>query len=186
MKKICNELGNRVHTKRSVSSVRRTKVVGSNGYTITVVDSAGTEIDCDKVVFACHPDQALKILGNSASSKEKEVLGCFKYSNNKTYVHSDESLMPKSKAAWTCWNYIGTSSPLHASKPVYVTYWINKLQNLSHPKPILVSLNPFNPPDSGKTYAVIDYAHPQYSTGSVKAQRQVAAMQGENGTFFCG
>jgi predicted NAD/FAD-binding protein len=44
--------------------------------------------------------------------------------------------MPKSKSAWTSWNYIGKESAAKGgktnndAKPVFVTYWLNKLQHL--------------------------------------------------------
>lgn len=48
--------------------------------------------------------------------------------------------MPKDRAAWASWNYLGSSADLRASegqaKPVFVTYWINKLQNLDTHKQV--------------------------------------------------
>ena len=154
-----------------------------------VCDSLGQEESFDEVVFACHPDQALDILGNSVTIEEKEYLSHFQYSVNDTYVHSDESLMPQSRAAWASWNYIGTSSSFEGGsldRPVFVTYWLNRLQNLTHPRPILVSLNPHTLPAPEKTYHKIQYAHPQYTAQSVSSQRQVQAIQGRNHTWFCG
>jgi predicted NAD/FAD-binding protein len=64
----------------------------------------------DEVIFACHPDQALSILGQNVPDELVQVLSPFKYAVNTVYVHSDEALMPKSRAAWASWNYIGTSA----------------------------------------------------------------------------
>lgn len=40
--------------------------------------------------------------------------------------------MPKKREAWGSWNYIGTTGEVTSgeSKPVFVTYWLNQLQNL--------------------------------------------------------
>lgn len=165
----------------------------SSKYIIKITDSTGHTDECDEVIFACHPDQALAILGDDADHLERANLGRFRYSQNDTYVHTDESLMPLSKFAWTCWNYISyrddTSTKDSAAtdtRPVYVTYWLNKLQNLKNKKNIFVTLNPENPPASDKILARLDYAHPQYTADSVAAQRDIANSQGYKGTYYCG
>lgn len=73
-----------------------------------------------------------------------------------------------------------------SSQPVFVTYWLNKLQNLKHPRNIFVSLNPDRPPKSGSILKKLNYSHPQYSVESVAAQKVVASMQGQAGTYYCG
>ena len=73
-----------------------------------------------------------------------------------------------------------------SSKPVFVTYWLNKLQNLKHPRNIFVSLNPDRLPKSDSILKKLNYSHPQYSVESVAAQKVVASMQGRAGTFYCG
>ena len=138
---ICKELGARAKTGVHIKSVKRTvDAAGNESVTVVGVEAGPTVYD--KIVFACHPDQALAILGDDATQEEKDVLGCFKYSSNDTYVQTDVSLMPKSRDAWTSWNYIGTSKSDGLKKPVYVSYWLNKLQRLNHPRDIFVSLNP--------------------------------------------
>lgn len=65
-------------------------------------------------------------------------------------------------------------------QPVYVTYWLNKLQHLKCDKNIYVSLNPTTPPAAHLTYKRIDYAHPQYTLTAVKSQREVKeTLQGQ-------
>ena len=139
----------------------------------------------DQVVFACHPDEALAILGNNATDEERKVLGSFEYSSNDVYVHSDINLMPKARAAWTSWNYLGASNK-NDDNAVFVTYWINKLQSIEHDKEILVSLNPTTLPASEKTYCKIVYAHPQYSVSAIEGQRMMPSLQGMNNTYFAG
>ena len=184
--KIANELGNRIHLDRAVDKVQRNvnSITGTIDYTVT--DVHGIIETFDLVVFACHPDQILKLLGNSANINEINALNQFHYSNNDTYVHCDSKLMPKSKSAWTSWNYLGTSNSKTNERPVFVTYWLNKLQHLNHSRDIFVTLNPTTPPDVDKTYKKINYSHPQYTKNSVKAQRVVASLQGTYGSYYCG
>ncbi|CAN0335515.1 unnamed protein product, partial [Scytosiphon promiscuus] len=90
-----------------------------------------------KVIFACPADTALELLGEEASAEERDALGRFTFSDNTIYVHSDERLMPKRRAAWSSWNYLGKSTEIAAAaskgqaaeaKPVFVTYWLNKVR----------------------------------------------------------
>lgn len=188
VQKVAQELGSKAKVNCAVKSVTRRVVDnGNKGYEVLVVDQSDKTWVFDEVVFACHPDQALALLGSDASVEEKAFLSVFKYDDNITYLHSDPALMPKSKAAWTSWNYVGTTQDKKAFlKPVFVTYWLNKLQNLATEKPIFVSLNPFAPPDPALTHETIHYAHPQYSKETVRAQRHITTIQGQRNTYFCG
>ena len=132
-------------------------------------------------MFACHPDQILTVLGDSASAEESKALGMFNYRANDTYVHWDDSLMPKAKSAWTSWNYIGSLPTTNTSKnssssekPVFVTYWINKLQHIEHSKNLFVSLNPHVPPAADKTFVKLNYSHPQYTIESMNLSNYIS------------
>ena len=180
--KIEKELQGKIVTNSKIQSIIRDE----NGNHI--IDILNHKETFDAIVFACHPDQILTLLGHAASPLEQQNLSKFEYSLNTTYLHCDESLMPKNKAAWASWNYIGTSTDFRTAttKPVFVTYWLNRLQNFTHPKSILVSLNPPNPPAADKTFETYLYEHPQYTTESVKAQTSVSCMQGLHNTWYCG
>lgn len=190
--KVQKELEGKYYLNKKITSFERINTGDDSSTTIIrIKDEQDKTHEFDEVIFACHPDQTLKILGSAATDTECRLLGNFKYADNVTYVHSDESLMPQSKAAWTSWNYMGntiksTGGVEDDSKPVYVTYWINKLQNLTHPRPIFVSLNPHAPPAKDKTMHTINYAHPQFNAETVKAQRGVSAIQGYHNTYYCG
>ena len=63
------------------------------------------------------------------SGAERELLGAFRYSRNLAVLHTDESFMPKRRAVWSSWNYLGSA---HAARDgVCVTYWMNRLQNIA-------------------------------------------------------
>lgn len=182
---ICEELGDGVVKNKKVVAIQRASN-GDGKLHITVTCHDGDRYAFDTIVFACHPDQALKILADNATPLERNNLRCFTYSNNDTYVHSDLTLMPKCRYAWASWNYIGRSKGQSNERPVFVSYWLNKLQSLKHSNEIIVSLNPFNAPSPEKTYARILYEHPQYTSESVAAQERVKLMNGQNNTYFCG
>ena len=41
---------------------------------------------------------------------ERALLGAFRYSRNLAVLHTDETLMPRRRAVWASWNYIGGES----------------------------------------------------------------------------
>lgn len=186
VQKISNILGSRVSLNKNVVTVLRDASKEKGG--VVVVDSAGVETVFDKVLFACHPDQARGMIEQDPRSAPEEIsmLKNFTYSDNVCYLHSDETLMPKNKAAWTSWNYIGVSDQKSLDSPVFVTYWLNQLQSLSTPKPIFVSLNPKPEPAADKIHQCLHYAHPQYTLASVAAQKTVSENQGRSHTYFAG
>ena len=67
--------------------------------------SSNEYFDYDKVIFATHADETLKLIKNPTEN-EKKILSNFKYKKNIAYLHNDESLMPNKKNAWSSWNSI--------------------------------------------------------------------------------
>ena len=56
------------------------------------------------MVIAAHSDQALAML-TDPSDREAEVLGSIAYQPNEAVLHTDESLLPRRRAAWSSWNF---------------------------------------------------------------------------------
>ncbi len=145
----------------------------------------------DHVVLACHADQALRILGAEATSREESVLGAFRYEENRAVLHQDVSLMPQRRGAWASWNYTSgnTQNPKAASndgQKVSVTYWMNKLQNLDRRHPLFVTLNPEREPAADKQLRSFSYDHPLFDGAALKAQKSLPDIQGSLRTWFCG
>ncbi|KAK8682161.1 hypothetical protein V6N13_054555 [Hibiscus sabdariffa] len=76
-------------------------------------------------IMAVHAPDAWRLLGNQATYDESTVLGAFLYVYSDIYLHRDKKLMPKNPAAWSAWNFLGSTD-----KNVCLTYWLNVLQNL--------------------------------------------------------
>lgn len=136
----------------------------------------------DHVVLACHSDQALALL-TDPSAAERRLLGEIRYQPNRVVLHTDAALMPASRRAWSAWNYLATGD---ATRPVAVTYWINKLQPLPFKTPVLVTLNPPFEPASGCVLREFDYSHPLHDARAAEAQRGLATMQGMRNTWYAG
>ena len=148
---------------------------------VTIHSSAGSE-RFDKVVFACHSDQALHLLA-APSAAEQEILGALPYADNDVVLHTDTRLLPKRPLAWASWNYrLGGPT----SQPAALTYNMNILQGLQSDTTFCVSLNQTDAIEPSKILARYTYAHPQYSLAGVAAQARWEELLGANHSYFCG
>ena len=145
--------------------------------------SGGTET-FDHVIFACHADQALKILGDEASATERELLSAFPYSRNIAVLHTDQSVLPKSRRAWASWNYALTGDE---NSPVAVTYDMNILQSLNESETYCVTLNPHDGQiDPSKEIKSFVYDHPIFTTSRSRVQRRHNELINQHRTSYCG
>ena len=139
----------------------------------------------DKVVLACHSDQALALLGD-ATAQERATLGAIRYQDNCAVLHTDTSVLPRSQRAWAAWNYErGTDGTLNSTR-VCLHYLLNKLQPLPVAQPVIVSLNPMREIKPGHVQGSFDYAHPVFDLPAIQAQAHVPALQGQQHSYFCG
>ncbi len=137
----------------------------------------------DAVVMACHSDQALRLLGD-ADTSETGTLSKLRYTPNRAYLHDDPALMPRRPACWASWNYRGRSG--HESRPVALTYWMNRLQGLPKNVPLFLSLNTEQPIRDEHIFDETVFYHPQFDHAAIEAQGRLSAMQGRRNTWFCG
>ncbi|MEM6512315.1 MAG: FAD-dependent oxidoreductase [Pseudomonadota bacterium] len=145
-----------------------------------VTEAHGTET-YDAVFFACHSDQALRIL-DDASDDEQTVLGTFAYQDNEAILHTDSTVMPRRRAAWAAWNY---HLPANTTERVALTYNMNILQSLNSRKDYCVTLNNDAAIDPAKIIRRINYAHPVFSRETLTAQSRQADLH-KGRTYFCG
>ena len=143
----------------------------------------GDEETFDYVFFACHSDEALKLLNANSTLLERDILGAIPYQENTVYLHHDISLLPKRKLAWAAWNYHVTAQP---SNKVLVTYNMNILQNFTSPQPILVTLNHTNFINPAKVIKRLKYTHPVFNIAGAAAQARHAEISGHNRTGYAG
>ncbi len=159
-----------------VESVRRLK------NSVRIKPRNGEEETFDYVFFACHSDQALRML-KDPSPAEQEVLEAIPYQHNTVFLHHDQKMMPRKKLAWAAWNY-------HVTQPavdrVTVPYDMNILQGLQSKEHLLVTLNHTDAIDPAKVIKRIDYMHPIYTLKGAAAQARHAEISGVNRTGYAG
>ena len=149
---------------------------------VTLVTGDGASHEHDAVLFACHSDQALQLLGD-ASAAERDILGAIHYQPNDVVLHTDERLLPQRPLARAAWNY-QICSPVTGA--CTLTYDMNVLQRLDAKRRYLVSLNLTDRIDPGQILGRWSYSHPVYTPGAVRAQARHAEISGVDNTYYCG
>ncbi len=163
-------------------SRKATKIIRENGK-VTVHAADGTSAIFDRVIIATHGDQALNLLAEPTVD-EQRLLSNFKYQYNKAILHTDESIMPKTKLTWSSWNY---SIKMRNGKLEPTTiYWMNRLQGVSDKKNYFVSINSHDNIDPKKIIKEIDYEHPLFDVPAINAQAELHKLNEQGPIYFCG
>ena len=157
--------------------------VERDGDGVTVHSAAGSE-RFDKVVFACHSDQALALLA-APTPTEQAILGALPYADNDVVLHTDTRLLPKNKRALAAWNYLLDDKPQSLGLPT-LTYNMNMLQGLSAPETFCVTLNRSGAIAPTQVLGRYRYAHPQFNKAAVHAQTRHGEISGVRRSHYCG
>ncbi len=174
---ITKGFSDRVLLNEGVHSVSRSNEA------VIVTTTQGKMHAFDDVIFATHSDQALRLL-ESPTKEEQQVLGAIGYQDNEVVLHTDDTLLPKSKRAWAAWNY---HIPQQPTERVALTYNMNMLQNFhTRHTTFCVTLNKTDDIDPDKIIKTFNYAHPVFTTQAVAAQERFAEVSGKNRTHYCG
>jgi len=165
----------RIFTACPVQSVRRRP----HGVEVT---SAGGVRAFDQVILAVHSDQALALLADP-TELERKLLGSIAYQRNEVVLHTDESLLPRSRRAWASWNY---RIPRDRSRAALVTYDMNRLQGLRARGRFLVTLNGAGRIDPRRILRRFVYHHPVFDAQAIASQALHAEISGRRRTHYCG
>jgi predicted NAD/FAD-binding protein len=183
--------GSKEYVKKLVSSFKEKIRLSSPVFSITRKDgkveiklsSDNDQIETfDAVVIATHSDQALKLLSDK-TSLEVEILSALPYQRNEALLHTDDTVLPKSKIAWASWNY---NLDQESDEPVALTYNMNILQSLNPLDTFCVRLNSNGLVNSTKVIKKLKYDHPLFTVEGIAAQKRKNEINGVNNTYFCG
>ncbi|CAL1712637.1 unnamed protein product [Somion occarium] len=184
-----------LHLSTPITSASSTTSQGKISVKLTTSD--GQTESFDHVILACHSNNTLELLragDGGATLEEERILGAFKWNKNEAILHSDIRLMPRSRMAWACWNYL-TSSAMDDNgrkkanvNQVALTYWMNELQHISEKEhgPILVTLNPPFEPTESLIAGRYKYEHPVFDSAAIHAQQEIPTIQNVRGISFAG
>lgn len=199
---IVSDYRERIHLSRPAKRIER-----QEGKAL-VTDASGQTQAYDHVVLACHADEALALLADP-TPEERAQLSPFKYQRNRATLHTDDSVMPETRSAWSSWNYRVTEVSQLTSWPVNpstaptastvptasagptgltrsIIYWMNSLQGVSSKVNYFVSIDDPGDIDERKILQRIDYDHPLFTLEAIAAQAQLPQLNDSGVTFFCG
>jgi uncharacterized protein len=162
-----------LHLATPVTRIERDAI----GVTLALATPPG-EARHDRVVIATHADTALALLAQP-TEVEHRVLGAFRYSENRTVLHTDRAFLPTRPDAHAAWNYVADPDTAR----VAVTYSMTRLQALPD-APYLVTLNPRREP-AGVLHEVT-FAHPQLDRAALAAQAELPRLAGVQRTYYAG
>ena len=148
-----------------------------------VTGSDGSAREFDKVIFACHADQALRIMQDS-NDLERNLLHPFQYQKNMATLHTDDALMPKIKSTWSAWNY--RVEEIEGKLTTTTIYDMNCLQQVSDKRNYFVSINDPGLIDPLKVIRRIEYEHPIFTPETAKAQQRLSQLNENGVSYFCG
>lgn len=159
-----------------------------NGKVVVQLENGKTDI-YDHVIVATHGDQAKALILPEADYEERNILAGFQTERNTVILHSDTSLMPKSRDAWSSCNYITKSSNLASDlDQVCLTYNMNILQHIpvqlfGH---VLVTINPPHLPPPELVQGRYTYSYPLYDSAAIRSQSLLYRIQNTRGISYCG
>lgn len=172
---------------RILTDTAATRVVRTGEKSI-VMTNRGEARSFDQVIVAAHPPEALRLIVNPTSD-EARLLGSFRYQDNVASLHTDTAVMPRTRRAWSSWNYQLVRGAEGRIEPA-THYWMNELQGVSERENYFVSINRPDDIDPTKLHRRIDYAHPLFDLDAVRAQVEIPALHATaattTGTFFVG
>jgi uncharacterized protein len=182
VEKITAPWRDRIRLQQAVTRVRRT----SHGVSVSTSD--GRTEPFDEVILACHGDHALRLLADPTRD-EARLLTEFRYQPSLATVHTDTSVMPRARLAWSSWNYeINRDGAGNVSTATH--YWMNELQGVSDRENYFVSINRPEAIAAAKVLRRIPYEHPLFSLGAVRAQTEIPALNlaatGATKTYYVG
>jgi predicted NAD/FAD-binding protein len=154
----------------------------TGGVTLRLAD--GESRTFDRVVIACHADDALRLLAQP-TEEETRLLRAFRYQKNVATLHTDASPMPANRRAWAAWTVRVDEKDADAS----TIYWMNELQNVSDRRNYFVSIDDPGLIRDESILETIVYHHPLFDRSAVELQPELPslnAISSEQTTFYCG
>lgn len=187
--------GAREYRDRLIAPFRQSILLGETATRVVrtpsgvmVMTARGSAHRFDQVVIATHADQALRLLVNPTPD-ETALLGSFRYHPNTATLHTDASVMPRTRRAWSSWNYELTSSP-NGAPSTATHYWMNNLQHVSDRENFFVTIGHADAIDPARILRHIAYEHPLFNLDAIRAQSRLPDLnhdaRGTTETYFAG
>ena len=151
---------------------------------VTLITHDGEAMDFDHVVIGTHADEALELLMDP-SEREQSLLSPWRYQPNEVVLHTSPTHLPPKRKLWASWNFMREPGQSD-QRPVSVSYYMNRLQNLQTKHDYIVTLNPGVEIPEERIINRTTLTHPLYSFESMATQPELREHNGTQNTWFCG
>ena len=173
---------NRIRLQRRALQVSRPAGGG-----VRVRTDDGQEHRFDHLILATHADQALALLADPTEA-EARLLRPFHYQPSVATLHTDATVMPRTRRAWSAWNVQLAATPAGSQPATH--YWMNELQGVSPHENYFVSINRPEAIADARVLRRMAYAHPLFTHDTLRAQQELpglnAAAGGTTETYLAG
>ncbi len=182
VKRVIEPFKDRIHVGRAATRIVRT------GSKVIVMTSDGEAGSFDQVIMATHADVVLKLIVNPTPD-ENRIIGSFSFQPNTATLHTDTTVMPQTKLAWSSWNYQLVRGADGEIVPA-THYWMNSLQGVSDREEFFVSISRAMDIATDKVQRTIKYTHPLFDMQALRAQEEIPGLNadatGTTNTYFVG
>ena len=178
VRKVLASLDVTIHTETAPTAIFR----GTEKVTLHLSDAR--KMDFDHVFIGAHADEALKLLGD-ADPQEIQRLSPWQYQPNAVVLHTWDNVMPRHKSCWASWNF-SREDGFDPEKPVSVTYWMNRLQNLKTRHQYFVTLNRVGEIPEAHIINRTVLHHPHFTREAMETQTAIREQNGHRRTWLVG
>lgn len=139
----------------------------------------------DHVVLASAPTASLKILNQSATETEREILGNIPSTSDTVVIHRDPKYMPRDRAEWRHANMMipDDGEPITRNRPFMVTKWTKSNHDRDSDVFATYAYNRTIEAEGGMR---VTFDHVKVTPEVVRLRRRLRAVQGQKRVWFCG
>lgn len=176
IEKLSDPIGDRIRLNAAIATVMR------NERGVLLVMQDGERHQYDRVVFACHADQALNLLERPSDS-EQNLLGRWRYTKSEIVVHRDLSPYPQ-KDLLDGYTFLYTRDKSYIKTSVTFSLWI--LPTASSQSDWLITQHQNMPIAQSKIDATFGFRTPSFDFDAFAAQQALPELNGQLNSYFCG
>ena len=181
--RLVKEFEDRILLNSPVLNIKRESNATSSS-NVSVTTKSGQTSTFDIAVIAAHSDQAYAML-DEPTELESQILPFFKYHKNIATIHTDNSVMPRTKSCWSSWNFVYQPCENGSLKPSTI-YYMNQLQGVSDKHDYFVSINGENDMSPDSVLQTIEYHHPVFNTDTFKLQKRFSELNSDGPIYYVG
>ncbi|MEN8166486.1 MAG: FAD-dependent oxidoreductase [Pseudomonadota bacterium] len=160
----------------------RIQSVVRNDQGVVLVMHDGERHHYDRVIFACHADQALSLL-DRPSEREQNLLGVWRYTKSEIVVHRDLSPYPQ-KDLLDGYTFLYTKGGRYINTSVTFSLWI--LPTAPMHSDWMITQHQNFPIRQDRIDATFALKTPIFDFAAVAAQAELPRLNGELHSYYCG